>query len=488
MPNAAARPSEWLPTALAIVLAVTAYRVAMLAFDGTDLFVDEAQYWFWGQSLEFGYYSKPPLIGWTIRASTEIGGSDALFWVRLPAPLFHVASALILGWIAARRFGREAAIWVAALYITLPMVTVGSYMVSTDTIMFPFLAAALGLWLTALDRGGHGGFAFAAGLCAGIGFLAKYAAIYGSLCAALAAAAMWQGRPGWRAAGLGLAGFALAISPNVVWNVANGLTTLQHTLDNADWVRDPGDRAGFNLAGLAEFAFSQFAVFGPVLFGALLWLGLRGGAGSAERRLLLWFSLPILAIVCLQALLSQAYANWGVLAYQAGLLAVVPWLLGKGRAWLAGSLALHGALALFLPFAVVFGTGWQVGGRLALERYLGRSEMSAEILALAAAHGGTVVADDRDILADLFYTGRDAGIAIWAVPEAGRPSNHYVQAHALPPREGRILLVTEDDTPPQACRATAEAVATLAPGAGAYRDRPQTAWLVDAPCLAPGAE
>lgn len=487
MPNAAARPSEWLPAALGIVLAVTAYRVAMLAFDRTDLFVDEAQYWFWGQSLAFGYYSKPPLIGWVIRASTEIGGSDALFWVRLPAPLLHIGTALILGWIAAERFGREAAIWVAALYVTLPMVTVGSYMISTDTIMFPFLALALGLWLKALDRGGHVAFATAAGLCAGLGFLAKYAAIYGPICAALAAVAMWQGRTGWRAAGAGLAGFAIAIAPNILWNLANGLTTVQHTLDNADWVRDPGARAGFNLQGLGAFFFGQFAVFGPVLFGALLWLGVTLGAGSDTRRLLLWFSLPILGIVCAQALLSEAYANWGVLAYQAGLLAVVPWLLTKARAWLWGTAVLHGALALLVPFAVVFGTGWRAGpdNTLVLERYLGRSAMSAEILQLADAHGGALAADDRDVLADLFHTGRDSGVEIWAVPQPGRAPNHYVQTRALPPREGRILLVSRRDRPPPACRATATPVAVLAPTSGAYRKRAQHIWTVDAPCLQP---
>ena len=487
MPNAAARPSEWLPAAAAIVLAVTALRLALMAFNRTDLFVDEAQYWFWGQELAFGYYSKPPMIGWVIRASTELAGSDAPFWVRLPAPLFHVATALILGWIAAERYGRAAAVWTAALYITLPMVTVGSFMVSTDTIMFPFLALALGLWLKGLDRGGHAGLAFAAGLAAGLGFLAKYAAVYGPLGAALAAAAMGQGRPGWRAAGAGLAGFLLAAAPNIGWNLANGLTTVQHTLDNADWVRDPAERAGLNLAGMAEFFLSQFAVFGPVLFGALIWLGLRGGAGSDERRRLLWFSLPVVALVCVQALLSEAYANWAVLAYQAGLLAVVPWLLTKPRPWLWGSLALHGALALAVPAIAAFGTDWRIGPeeRLVAARYLGRSEMSREILALARAHGGTVVADDRDVLADLFYTGHDAGVQIWALPEAGRPSNHYVQTRAYPARgAGPVLLVTRRSEPPPACTG-ARHLGTLAPESGAYRDRDQDAFLVDPACLRP---
>ena len=486
MPNAAARPSEWLPGALAIVAAVTAGRVAALAVNATDLYMDEAQYWFWGQELALGYYSKPPLIGWVIRAATELGGSDAPFWVRLPAPLFHAATALILGWIAARRYGRAAALWAAGLYVTLPMVSVGSALISTDTILFPFLAAALGLWLAALDRGGAPGLAFAAGLAAGTGFLAKYAAIYGPMGAALAALAVPAARPGRRAAGLGLLGFALAAAPNVGWNLANGLTTLQHTLDNADWVRDPAARAGLNLPGLASFFLAQFAVFGPVLFGALLWLGLRGGAGSAERRILLWLSLPVVALVCVQALLEEAFANWAAAAYLPGLLAVVPWLLRRHRAWLWGTAALHGAFALALPVTLALGTEWRVtGDRLLLGRYLGRAEMSREILALARAHDGQVVVDGRPMLADLFYTGRDAEVTVWARPPVRRPSDHYVFTRAMPGTlSGEVLFVARLDDLPEACGARAP-LATLAPETGAYRDRPLGAWRVPAACLRP---
>ena len=92
-------PVSW---ALLCILVVTAWRVILLAFNGTDLFVDEAQYWLWGQELAFGYYSKPPLIGWVIRASTELGASDSSFWVRLPAPLFHAATGIVMICITAR--------------------------------------------------------------------------------------------------------------------------------------------------------------------------------------------------------------------------------------------------------------------------------------------------------------------------------------------------------------------------------------------------
>ena len=66
--------AENLPTFLAILAAFSALRLAANLFSNTELFFDEAQYWFWSRELAFGYYSKPPLIGWIIRGATEICG------------------------------------------------------------------------------------------------------------------------------------------------------------------------------------------------------------------------------------------------------------------------------------------------------------------------------------------------------------------------------------------------------------------------------
>lgn len=44
----------WFTVALAVVGAITLLRLALLWFDRTDLFVDEAQYWLWGQTLDWG--------------------------------------------------------------------------------------------------------------------------------------------------------------------------------------------------------------------------------------------------------------------------------------------------------------------------------------------------------------------------------------------------------------------------------------------------
>ena len=152
-------------------------RIALLAWDQKQLFVDEMQYWFWGQDFAFGYFSKPPAIAWLIRAVTDLAGSDAPFWVRLPAPILHGITALLLGALAARLADGRAALWTVATYLSLPLVAVGSLLMTTDTLMFPFLVASYLLWSEAVEDG-RSGLAGLAGIALGLGFLAKYAAIY----------------------------------------------------------------------------------------------------------------------------------------------------------------------------------------------------------------------------------------------------------------------------------------------------------------------
>src|SRR5215212_5096768 len=97
---AAASPAPASPTAerayglwaLAAVAAITAARLVWLAVSQTDLYPDEAQYWFWAQHPAFGYYSKPPLIAWLIALTTGMFG-DGEFAVRLSAPLLHAVAA-----------------------------------------------------------------------------------------------------------------------------------------------------------------------------------------------------------------------------------------------------------------------------------------------------------------------------------------------------------------------------------------------------------
>ena len=115
------------------------------------------------------------------------------------------------------------------------------------------------------------------------------------------------------------------VSPNLVWNAANQFATLQHTADNADW---HGPRLDF--AGLAGFLAGQFAVAGPVFFAAYL-AGLRGAPTTPRAATSRLMSLPILAIVSVQALISGANANWAAAAHLAALVLAAAVLAPRPR-------------------------------------------------------------------------------------------------------------------------------------------------------------
>ncbi|MGA0714654.1 MAG: ArnT family glycosyltransferase [Gemmobacter sp.] len=435
MPSGAvARPNSALLGALALILGLTVWRIAFLPVLGIDLFVDESQYWLWGRELTFGHYSKPPMIGWLIRASTEILGTDSAFAIRAWLPVVHALTAVGVMWLGVRIGGAATGAWAGAIFATLPAVGLGSILVSTDTPLMCAIAFALVFWHRAAKGGGRGDAALM-GLCLGLGLLSKYALLF-----ALAGigAAMIADR-GWRlgraqiavAAGVALAVFA----PNLIWNALMGFPTFQHTADNADW-------QGFalNWQGAAIFLAAQFAVAGPVVFATLLagFIGLAGRERGAERALVI-VALAPLGIVTAQALASHAYANWAVGAYVPGALAAAI-LLGRQPMLRAGAVALNLVLCLGLPVAFVQAEAIRgPDGRLVLRRHIGQAEVSAAAIAVARAamDAPVLVASDRWLLADLFYRTRARGgagdVAVHALPEGPRVSHHYALLYALPP-------------------------------------------------------
>lgn len=474
MPTGAPADARAFRLGLAGIALVTLWRLALLPFDARDLFVDEAQYWFWGRELAWGYYSKPPLIGWLMRLSTAVG-SDATVWLRAPLPLIHAATAVVVALIARRLHGDRVGGIAGLGFATLPGVAVGSLLVSTDTPMLLAFALATRAWV-ALSGRRSAGLAVGLGLAVGIGLLAKYAMVYFGLCAVLVALLVPDRRIAWRDALVAAAVALAVVAPNLIWNARNQFATLHHTADNADW---QGLR--LDVAGLAEFLGGQFAVAGPLVFAAFLLALFRR---DPQRRFLALMSLPIFAVVSAQALISNANANWAASAHIAALLLAAAFLASRPR-WLALALALNLAVTAALPVAAAFADRWRVGGQLVLARYVGQAALSQRAAATARDAGlDTLVSGNRAMLADFFYTLRDAGLAIYAEPVDGFPPHHYAQKHPLPPGPGEVLYV--DDAAP-ACRTpgvTPVPVAVWTPDDG-YRRKPVEAWRVPRACWFP---
>jgi len=463
---------SWLRPAFALVVTITALRWVMLAFDRTDLFVDEAQYWLWGKEFAFGYFSKPPLIAWVIGLVTWVTGSDAAFWVRMPAAAFHGATALIVGGLAARIYGPRLALWVVATYLTLPMAAVGSLLISTDTVMAPFFAAALYFYHRLLTDG-RAQDAALAGLCIGVACLAKYAGVYFLVGAALGAVLHRDFRPQLGHVALMLLVWAALVAPNILWNLTHGLSTLAHTADNIGWIEHAAKLDDIGADGLIAFWIGQIGVVGPVILAAFVIALL----GPVVDRSLVVFALPALSIVSGQAFLDSAYANWAITAYFTGVILAAA-VLAQVR-WLRwASLTFNGVICVLLPVLTVFPT-FGIADLPLLYRYIGRADLSHQIIAIAEqAHGVPVVSASRDILADLYYTGRDTGLAYYAPQPQGRAENHYQDRYPLPVTvTGPVLLIA---TEPPACPYSKIPLSTAG---GAYEKASFAAYLIDASCL-----
>ena len=323
---------------LAFVAALTAVRLAMLFLTPLELYPDEAQYWLWSRRLAFGYFSKPPMIAWLIRATTALGG-EAEPWVRLSAPLCHAVAALALERAGTRLYGGWVGFWAAVLYSLAPGVQLSAGIASTDAPLLALLSLALWAYagfVTTIEPRRRLILAGAVGLAIGVAALAKYAAFYflvGLILHALwdpAVRRLWRGRE----LALALALMATGLAPNLIWNVTHGFETIAHTAANANLGQaedaPPAGGEGFDPRGTLGFIGSQFGVFGPIPFAVLI-----GGAFLLARRkrlepsdrLLLSLVAPPLVIIVAVAALSRANANWAGAAYSPASVLVAAWLL-----------------------------------------------------------------------------------------------------------------------------------------------------------------
>ena len=65
-----------------IVLLLLTIKLVSIKLTNFNLFGDEAQYWLWSKNLDFGYYSKPPLLSWFIGLYTIVFG-DGFFTLKM---------------------------------------------------------------------------------------------------------------------------------------------------------------------------------------------------------------------------------------------------------------------------------------------------------------------------------------------------------------------------------------------------------------------
>lgn len=324
-------------------LALLGLRMLEFTLSGAGLHVDEAQYWLWSRDLQWGYFSKPPVLVALITASTTLFG-DSLLGVKAFAMTCWILTAWVLGRLAYRISGMRTAIFAGGLFSATLVSGLLGLSVTTDAPLTLFWAfCMLTLWEAAHASGLRATLWWiACGLSLGLGVLSKYSAL------ALGISALWllATAPATHRRQVFLGGLlaslvaVLLLLPHLAWNIANHWPTAQHTLEIT--VQETGSTVAQGaggwrrvLASGLEFSLGQLLILGPSVWLVFFWLWRKqrthdlptlasGGMGQPAKpetiQARVWtpgayalaFSFPILALGLVQALNAKAFINWSV--------------------------------------------------------------------------------------------------------------------------------------------------------------------------------
>ncbi len=331
-----ATPVTWLVLAL-LSIALLGLRMFEFTLSGAGLHVDEAQYWLWSRDLQWGYFSKPPVLVALIQASTALFG-NSLLGVKAFAMICWIVTAWVLGRLAYRMAGLRAAIFAGGLFSATLISGLLGLSVTTDApLTLMWAMCMLTLWEAAHASGQRATLWWiACGLSLGLGVLSKYSAL------ALGASALWllatapttHRRPVLMGGLIATAVAVLVLLPHLAWNVANHWPTAQHTLEIT--VQETGSTVANGAGGWRrvvasglEFSLGQLLILGPSVWLVCFWLWRKtratnpvasaASSGSMTthqiwsiRTYALAFAVPILALGLVQALNSKALINWSV--------------------------------------------------------------------------------------------------------------------------------------------------------------------------------
>ena len=280
-------------------------KIIALNLTTFNLFGDEAQYWLWSKEIEFGYFSKPPFLAWIIRVYTEILGDSFISLKLLPSFIYLLVAWGVYNLLVNSGLNKKDSLAGCLVFLFIPAVSFSSFIISTDLFLLLFWTLSLNEVIKISKKQSLKNFILL-GIFLGLGFLSKYATIYFIVCLLLLTLLDKNFRKillnNFLGLSLSVLCILIIIIPNIIWNINNDWITLQHTSDNANFKNMEID---FIRGG--EFLLIQVLMLGPFLFiGGLI----NFNNINSVQKILLVFSLPIILIVLVEAVIVRANANW----------------------------------------------------------------------------------------------------------------------------------------------------------------------------------
>ncbi len=298
------------------IAGITAFRIIYLAIFPVGLAGDEAYYWEWGRQPDWGYFSKPPYIGWQMAVLHWLGW-DTTFGIRLPSVLYASGLLVAVYWLGRSLFRPEAGFTAMLLVALTPGNVVQGLIATIDSpLLFFWASALLTSWNLFYGKGGLR-WAVLLILCLGLGNLTKQMMLVFPLLLLVVLAMDPMKRKGladWRL-WAGWAVTLLFLLPPLYWNSQHEWITFQHTGEHFN----RGDASALKQVGrFFEFVLAEAFILNPVLYFAglgALWGATRKFGDNAQNRFLWVFSAPAILVFFFLATRQRVNPNWPAVFY-----------------------------------------------------------------------------------------------------------------------------------------------------------------------------
>ena len=427
---------------LLLIFLIFIFRIFALFLSPLEISADEAQYWLWSQKFEFGYFSKPPMIAWIISLSNLFFG-ESLAYIRLFAPIINFFTAFILFLLFKEIFNKEnyISLIVPLIWLSMPIVGIGSFLISTDTPLIFFWSLSL-LFIFYAIKNNSLSFWFIAGLLSGLAIMSKYAGMFLLLGVILYHLFHKSKKNSLISFIVYIIGIIFTSSPSIIWNINNNFYTILHLSDNAVI-----DSPKYNLNGSIQFLLDQIFVIGPIMFLIFIFSLFKI---NKKISWLIWFVLPVFVVMTIQGFFSEANANWAATALP-GLCIFCGFYLQK-RLYLSISSILINIIFSFIIILIsMFGNISEYGLKSdPLRKLKGWENLSEIIIKKSKEHKvNYFIVSRRGIAAPLIYYLRESDIKIRLLPLDKSPKNHYELNYSLKKNESKkIIFIAEDNTIP----------------------------------------
>ncbi len=421
------------------------YRLFVLLHSPYDLYLDEAYYFNWAQHVDWGYYSKPPMLSWLIWLTTSLFG-DSEVAIKSGAMLVYPITTFVIYGIAKEMFDRRIALYSALIFFTLPSVWMSSMIISTDVVLLLFWSLAMLFFIKALYHDKASSWIWA-GIFSGFGLLSKYNFIFFLLSVFLILVLIPKYRKHLKNRYLYIAimiAFVVFL-PNLIWNYQHDFVSFVHTSDLSGVKEHTLHPNKF-----FEFFALQFVVFGPILFYHFWVMVFKKEIVRDERYLILFlFAITTLGTIMILSFESRAYGNWAAVTYVSATILVVAYLIAQKKEWLLKlSVLIHTLLALtFFHYETIAAVAGVELTRKTdpYKRVSGWHEVGAQIVKAHKSYPNTVLlSDGRTEVAQFDYYAKEKTY-IWNPKHEMK--NQYHITRDLNTQKGKdFLFVTDKGT------------------------------------------